>query len=120
MKRKPPARKTADRARGLRRNSTKPEAILWSALRSGRLAGLKFRRQHPIGPYFADFYCHSVCLVVEIDGMSHDDRAKYDHQRTDYMNSAGIKVIRVTNDDVLEDLDAVVRYIARQAGIQLT
>ena len=72
-----------------------------------------------MGPYIADFYCHSAKLVVEIDGMSHDDRAKYDRQRTDYLSQVGLKVIRVTNDDVFEDLEAVARYIAREAGIQL-
>ncbi len=119
MKRRPSSRDSVAKSRELRRNSTKPESLLWSALRSGRLAGLKFRRQHPIGPYVADFYCHAVNLVVEIDGMSHDDRGEYDRERTEYLSRSGLKVIRVLNDDVFEDLEAVIPYIAREAGVRL-
>lgn len=119
MKRPPRPAETTDRARQLRRDSTKPEAVLWSVLRGGRLGGLKFRRQHPIGPYFADFYCHSASLVVELDGMSHNDRAEQDQRRTDFLRQSGLKVIRVLNDDVTADLEAVARYIACEAGVTL-
>src|SRR5208337_573404 len=65
-----------ENARQLRRNATIPERMLWNRLRGGRLAGLKFRRQQPIGPYIVDFFCHEVGLVVEVDGRSHDGGRK--------------------------------------------
>ena len=72
-----------------------------------------------MGPYFADFYCHSASLVVELDGMSHDQRGLEDQRRTEYLRQSGLKVIRVLNDDVMSDLEAVARYIAREAGVAL-
>ena len=100
-------------ARRLRRDATMPERLLWGALRDGRLGGLRFRRQHPIGTYIADFYCHSARLIVEIDGMSHADRAAADRRRTKYLESMGHCVVRFTNDDVLTDIDAVAEAIIR-------
>ncbi len=119
MKRPPRPRDAIDKARRLRRDATHPEAILWGVLRSGHLGGLKFRRQHAIGSYVADFFCNSARLVVEVDGMSHDDRAEYDKRRSEFLQGFGLKVIRVTNDDILDDLEAVARYIAREAGIEI-
>ena len=107
------------RARRLRRDATVPEQIVWGMLRGGRLAGLKFRRQHPIGPFVVDFYCHHIGLVVEVDGMSHDERAEEDRRRTEYLQQQGLRVFRVTNDDVLEDPEAVARGIAHAAGVEL-
>jgi very-short-patch-repair endonuclease len=119
MKRPPKTPNTTSKARELRRNSTKPESLLWSVLRGGRLGGLKFRRQHPVGPFVADFYCHSAKLVVEVDGMTHDQSAEYDQRRTEYLQRQGLRVIRVINDDVLGDLEAVARYIAGEAGVRI-
>jgi very-short-patch-repair endonuclease len=107
-----------DRARHLRKDSTPPEELLWLALRNGQIAGLKFRRQHPIGPYVVDYYCHSAKLVVEVDGMSHIDRLKKDNERIQYFEEQGLKVLRVTNQDVMSDLDAVARGIAKAAGVE--
>ena len=107
------------RARELRHDGTIPERILWGLLRSGHLAGLKFRRQHPVGPFVVDFYCHESRLIVELDGMSHDLRAEQDRQRTQYLESLGLRVFRVTNDELLGDSEAVARGIARAAGIEL-
>ena len=107
-----------DRARSLRRTETPPEQLLWLALRNGQIGGLKFRRQHPIGPFIADFFCHSAKLVVEVDGMSHDDKAVRDATRSDYLGAQGLRVLRVTNEDVMHDLDAVTREIARLGGVQ--
>ena len=101
-----------ERARELRKNSTIPERILWGLLRDRRLACLKFRHQHCIGPYIVDFYCASRRLVVELDGYSHDDRGDYDRRRQDYLESvAGLLVIRVGNDDVLNDPESVILSI---------
>ena len=105
---------TTHRARSLRRQSTIPERLLWSKLRAGRLSGIKFRRQHPIGPYIADFCCTTAKLVIELDGMSHIGRAEEDEARSEYLRSQGYRVIRYTNDQVISDLDSVVEDVARQ------
>ena len=109
-----------DRARRLRREATFPERLLWSHLRAGRLAGVKFRRQHPLGPYVLDFYCAQAALAVEIDGHSHGDRADYDRRRTIYLQDRGVHVMRYTNDQVLQDVEAVAEDIARRAGVETT
>jgi adenine-specific DNA-methyltransferase len=108
------------RARALRRNATFPERVLWGLLRDRRLSGVKFRRQHPVGPYVVDFYCPSHRLVVELDGRSHDDRGLEDLRRQDYLESvAGLKVFRVANDDVLYDRESVVLWLMRALGIEI-
>jgi very-short-patch-repair endonuclease len=107
------------RARQLRRNATVPERILWGLLRDRRLSGVKFRRQHSVGPYVVDFYCHSHRLVVELDGRSHDDRGLDDRRRQDYLEMvAGLKVFRVGNDDVLHDRESVILGVLRALGIE--
>jgi 5-methyltetrahydrofolate--homocysteine methyltransferase/ATP-dependent helicase HrpA len=105
------------RARDLRQTETPPEKLLWLALRNGQIGGMKFRRQHPIGPYVVDFYCHSAMLVVELDGISHEDKAESDATRTKALEAGGLRVLRVTNEDVMRDLDAVTREIARLGGV---
>ena len=108
-----------DRARQLRRQSPPPEGILWSVLRGRRLAGLKFRRQEPIGPYVVDFCCRELKLVIEVDGMSHDDKRDRDEVRDRWLNEQGYRILRVTNWDVNEDLEAVARWIAHEAGVSI-
>lgn len=76
---------TKSRASKLRKTMSPPERILWAKLRSGQLDGLRFRRQHPLGPFIADFYCHAATLVVEIDGFCHDDRLDADADRDRWM-----------------------------------
>jgi very-short-patch-repair endonuclease len=105
------------RARTLRHETTDPERLLWLALRNGQIGGLKFRRQHPIGPYVVDFYCRSAGLIVEVDGMSHDDKFARDADRSRYLASQGLRILRVQNRDVMEDLDAVTRAIADLCGV---
>jgi very-short-patch-repair endonuclease len=91
--------------------------MLWNRLRGGALAGLKFRRQQPIGPYIVDFYCHEVGLVVEVDGRSHDDRWEPDSQREVFLREQQrLRVLRVTNDDVLKETESVLIAILRAAG----
>jgi very-short-patch-repair endonuclease len=87
-------------------------------LRDRRLAGLKFRRQHPVGPFVVDFYCHAARLAVELDGMSHEGQADQDRRRTEYLEQEGLCVFRVTNDDLLDDPEAVALAIARAAGVE--
>ena len=98
-----------DLKRRLRSNMTGPEAQLWSRLRARQLQGLKFRRQHGIGPYIVDFYCPEQSLVIEVDGDSHADANQIlkDRQREQYLQSLGLRVIRYINDDILKNLDGV-------------
>ena len=86
-----------------------------SRLRRGALGGRRFRKQHPIGPYIADFACVAAKLVVEVDGDSHgaDAAVVYDRRRDVYMNEQGWRVLRVTNEDVFKRLDDVMDGIAR-------
>lgn len=107
-----------DRARKLRKESTPPEQILWSVLRGRRLAGLKFRRQDPIDRFLVDFCCRDLKLIVEVDGSSHDCKAEYDGRREESLKQKGYRVVRVSNEDVNNDLDAVARLIAREAGVR--
>ena len=108
-----------DRARQLRADGTIPERILWNVLKNRQVAGLKFRRQLPINNHVADFACVSVKLVIELDGISHDGRRELDGKRTEKLEAAGWRVFRVTNDDVLDDVEAVAVAIAREAGVDV-
>jgi very-short-patch-repair endonuclease len=108
-----------DRARCLRQTATQPEQLLWSVLRSRRLAGLKFRRQESIGPYIVDFCCREIRLIVELDGMSHEEKNDPDARRERWLTEQGYRIVRLTNGDVNEDLEAVARFIAREAGVSI-
>jgi very-short-patch-repair endonuclease len=98
-------------ARALRKHPTRAEDILWTRLRGSRFEGAKFRRQVPIDRYVVDFYCHAAKLVVELDGKQHEWFADYDSGRTEILERLGIRVIRFTNDEVCNDLDAVLARI---------
>ena len=104
------------RARALRRDQTEAERHLWRFLRNRRLLGCKFRRQHPIGPYFADFACPERGLAVELDGSQHLAFAVEDVQRSRVLQANGYRVIRFWNDDALLRtelvLDAIVAALA--------
>ncbi len=115
-KRKRVAPTTRERSQQLRTNSTFPEQRLWSMLRARQLGGMKFRRQHPVEPYVVDFLCASAKLVIELDGESHDGRLRYDDRRTQHLEDLGFQVLRVTNDDVLTNLDGVMELIAHHVG----
>ena len=104
-------------ARELRRSMTPAEKILWQAIRNLNALGCRVRRQHPIGPYFADFACLSKRFVVELDGDYHDQVCAEDLSRQKHLESMGWRVIRFSNDDVLEDVEAVTRAIATQLGL---
>ena len=96
-----------ERARQLRRPLTPAEVILWRELRGRRLGGFKFRRQQPIGPYIADFFCPAAKLVVELDGETHLGREEKDAARQAYLESLGYRVLRFWNPDVYDELEAV-------------
>ena len=108
-----------DLARELRSRGTIPERILWNVLKNRQVAGLKFRRQVPIGKYVIDYLCVEASLIAELDGMSHEGRQGYDAKRTEFLRSLGYTVFRVTNDDVLDDVEAVAVGIARVAGVDV-
>ena len=100
---------TLESAKGLRGNMTDVEKELWYHLRSGRMNGVKFRRQHPIPPYVVDFYCDAFRLVIELDGSQHSEEA--DRVRTQYLEERGLRVLRFSNHDVLENRAAVLEAI---------
>lgn len=99
------------RARELRREMTPAERMLWQRLRNQQLSGLKFRRQHPLGPFIADFYCAVRRLVVEIDGDIHDLQPERDAVRTEQFEQYGYRVIRFRNEQVLNDIEDVLAAI---------
>jgi len=101
-------------ARGLRRALSPPEVLLWQRLRL-RPCGVKFRRQHPVGRYVADFYAPDARLIVEVDGVAHDrgDRPERDALRDDRLREQGFVVVRIAASDVLKDVDAVVDGLVR-------
>ena len=102
------------KARTLRKNMTRAEALLWSYLRRRAVNGAKFRHQHPIGPYIADFACVAAKLVVEVDGYTHSsaEELAHDAKRTKFIEGEGWRVLQVTNVDVYDNLDGVWRAIA--------
>ena len=104
---------TTIRARELRLRQTAAEAVLWNAVRAKRLCGLKFRRQYPIGPFFTDFASVAEKLIVEIDGGYHDYQYADDSSRQRFLEGQGWRVIRFSNDDMLEDIEAVAISIAQ-------
>jgi very-short-patch-repair endonuclease len=101
------------RARALRTAPTDAESLLWYHLRDRRLAGHKFRRQRPVGPYFADFACLEAKLVIELDGGQHVDATEYDQRRTELMKAEGFRVLRFWNNEVLAQTEAVLETILR-------
>ena len=104
-------------ARTARRNMNHAEARLWSCLKGEKLYGLRFRRQYPIGPYFADFACPRIRLIVEVDGATHwtEDAQAHDARRREQLQREGWHEIRVSNEDVYRNLDRVLEYIATSA-----
>ncbi|RYY88561.1 MAG: endonuclease domain-containing protein [Chitinophagaceae bacterium] len=103
-------------ARENRKNPTVAEKILWEELRSKRLGGFKFRRQHIIGVHIVDFVCLTRNLIVEVDGEIHNtgENPELDRSRTKDLEAAGFEVIRFTNDEVLTDIERVCYKILRR------
>jgi very-short-patch-repair endonuclease len=99
-------------AKNLRKNMTHAEMILWNYLRTG-INGLKFRRKHPIGIYVADFYCHKVKLIIEVDGSIHDKKEikEYDIKREKDLINDGYTVIRFSNKQVVTEIEFVLSTI---------
>ncbi|TAK31051.1 MAG: DUF559 domain-containing protein [Chloroflexota bacterium] len=104
------------RARELRREMTREEALLWQQLRGNRLGGLHFRRQQVIDGFIVDFYCHAAGLVVEIDGPIHQNQQEYDRERDAILAARGLRLLRIPNEEVASDLAGVVKRIEEAAG----
>jgi very-short-patch-repair endonuclease len=102
----------------LRHPLTASEQILWKALRDSRLQGVKFRRQHPFGPYILDFFCVKAQLAVELDGSVHeqDEQEEYDRERTAYLEQCGLRVLRFKNQEVERNVEDVLDRILEAAS----
>ena len=98
----------------LRDDATDAERKLWAMLRRGQVAGLRFRRQQPIGPFVVDFYCSAAKLIVELDGDQHgdDEHAQYDAARTQWLSAHGYRVLRYPNGEVLKNPQIVLDGVA--------
>jgi very-short-patch-repair endonuclease len=100
-------------AKNLRENMTNAELIFWNRVKNKQFHGLKFRRQHPIHKYIADFYCHKLKLIIEIDGDYHNtsEQKNYDILRTKDLNFQDIKILRFKNDEVENEIEEVLKTI---------
>jgi very-short-patch-repair endonuclease len=104
-----------EKAKALRNNMTNSELKLWEKLKGKKMLSLRFRSQHPIDIFIADFYCHPIRLVIEIDGGIHklNDQKEYDIGRTAELNYWGIEVIRFTNEEIESNINEVLRTIEK-------
>lgn len=102
-------------AKTMRHSATDAENLIWQVLRAKRFMNLKLRRQHVIKPYIVDFYCHEIRLVIELDGSQHgkEDALEYDTERTQFLETLGMKVVRYWNYDVLSRTEVVLQDLWR-------
>jgi very-short-patch-repair endonuclease len=107
-----------EKAKMLRLNMTLHEKLLWEELRGNKVMGLRFKAQHPIDTFIADFYCHSIKLALEIDGESHnsEDQIEYDKNRNVIMNNLGITVLRFKNTQIENDINRVINTIQKECN----
>lgn len=102
-----------NRARELRNNLTEAELTLWKQIRLRQLSGYKFRRQHPIGEYVADFVCLEKRLIIEVDGGQHSEQGLYDQIRNDWLKSQGFCILRFWNHEVMMEIEGVKEVILK-------
>jgi very-short-patch-repair endonuclease len=107
--------KALEAARTFRKNPTPSEAILWQTLRGKKLDGIKFRRQQPIGPFIVDFYAPALRLVVEVDGVVHEQQQEADQARQDILESLDLQFLRFSATQVESDIDSVLLTIRLKA-----
>jgi very-short-patch-repair endonuclease len=100
-----------DKAKKLRKKMTDAEKILWSKIRNRKVNGMYFRRQHPYGIYILDFFCFEANLVIEVDGLIHLSKHEYDLERTKYLESSGLTIIRFRNADIENRIGKVLEKI---------
>ncbi|OGF72491.1 hypothetical protein A2W54_00485 [Candidatus Giovannonibacteria bacterium RIFCSPHIGHO2_02_43_13] len=106
----------------LRNNMTRPELLLWTKLKNKQMDGYRFRRQFSIGRYVADFYCPELKLVIEIDGPNHNtkENIEYDRERDLFMHSLDINIIRISNSQILDNIDEAIVIIKTKIPFPLT
>lgn len=104
-------------SRQMRKAPTPAEKALWQRLRRHGVSGYKFRRQHPVGKFIVDFYCADVQLAIEIDGSIHDYTQEEDALRQHFIEGQGIRVIRFSNGEVLQHIDAVIERIGEMLQV---
>lgn len=100
-----------ERAKELRRDMTSAERILWRELRTNKFHGIHFRRQQVIDRYIVDFYCHQFSLIIELDGGIHEFQKEYDAERETALIERGFRILRFSNDDVMNNLSIVLEKI---------
>ena len=112
----PRNKKLKNTARTLRNNMTDAERKLWKHIRKKQINGLQFYRQKVIGHYIVDFYCHAAKLVIEVDGGQHyeEEGLEYDEQRDAFLEGQGLKVIRFSNLDVLQNIEGVIEKVIEE------
>lgn len=100
-------------AKSMRHSATDAENLMWQILRAKRFMNLKFRRQHVIKPYIVDFYCYEISLVIELDGSQHgmDDAIEYDAERSKFLETLDLRIVRYWNHDVLSRTDVVLEEL---------
>ena len=103
--------KLKERAKDMRQTGNLAETLIWDRLKNKKLCEATFCRQKVIGSYIADFCCETKKIVIEIDGSSHDAKIEYDNERDKYLEAAGFEVIRISADDVLNNMIGVVRRL---------
>ena len=106
-----------DRAKELRKAGNLSEVLLWQQLHKGKFKGYDFDRQKIIGNYIVDFFCTDCRVVIEIDGCSHNEKAEYDRERTDFLEGLGLSVIRILADDVLNHLNEVMSLLENHLAL---
>ena len=117
----PYSRNTKPLARELRKNQTGAEELLWSRIRRKQILGVQFKRQRPIGRYIVDFYGVEAKLVIELDGSQHfeADAVAYDFERTKFLETQGLKVIRFDNLQVFNELESVLAVIYEEVKVRI-
>ena len=111
--RQPNPDKLIQRAKEMRKDPTPSEREMWTWLRKKRFCGKRFRRQQPIGPFIADYYCSEARLIVELDGESHMEKARSDDSRTRWLQQQGFMVLRISDVEVFNNLSSVLEIIER-------
>jgi very-short-patch-repair endonuclease len=111
--------KLKERAKELRKTGMLHEALLWNQLKRKNFQGLDFDRQKIIGNYIVDFFCAEKGVVIEADGVSHQDREDYDARRDDYLKSLGLTVIRISAKDILQNMEGVLLFLRDHPALRV-
>jgi len=105
---------TFEKARQLRNKMTPEEELLWNKLKGKQICNVRFRRQHPVNIFIADFYCHTAKLVIELDGKIHLNNKEYDEERTQIMEELGLEVIRFNNSEINTKIEKIIERITEK------